>query len=34
VADSLISPAIVGYKPIELIEYNPERAKQLLKEAG
>lgn len=34
VADSLMSPTIVGYKSLGVIEYNPERAKTLLKEAG
>lgn len=34
VADSLMSPTIVGYKSMGTIEYNPERAKALLNEAG
>lgn len=34
VADSLMSPKILGYKSIERIKYDPERAAQLLREAG
>lgn len=34
VADSLMAPTVFGYSKIGPYEYNPERAKQLLAEAG
>ncbi|MBT9142612.1 MAG: Glutathione-binding protein GsiB [Dehalococcoidia bacterium] len=34
VADAPIAPAVFGYHPIMTYEYNPERAKALLAEAG
>lgn len=34
VADSIINPRIIGYHSMGVVEYNPERAKELLKEAG
>lgn len=33
-ADSLMAPTVFGYKKVGPYEYNPERAKQLLAEAG
>lgn len=33
-ADSLMAPTVFGYKKVGPYEYNPEKAKQLLKEAG
>lgn len=33
-ADSIIAPTVFGYYSPEPIEYNPEKAKELLKEAG
>jgi len=34
VSDAPISPSVFGYTPIKTYEYNPERAKALLAEAG
>jgi len=34
VSDAIISPGIVGYAPIGVYEFDPERARQLLAEAG
>ncbi|MCI5725478.1 MULTISPECIES: glutathione ABC transporter substrate-binding protein [Fusobacterium] len=33
-ADSIIGPRLFAYYPVEKYEYNPEKAKELLKEAG
>lgn len=33
-SDSPLSPLVPGYFPVGVYEYNPEKAKQLLKEAG
>lgn len=33
-ADSLMAPTVVGYKKVGPYEYNPEKARTLLKEAG
>lgn len=33
-ADNIIAPAVYGYYPSGVYEYNPEKAKQLLAEAG
>lgn len=34
VADAIIAPAVFGYYSTGVVEYNPERAKELLAEAG
>lgn len=33
-ADSIVSPATVGYEPVNAYSFNPERARELLAEAG
>lgn len=33
-ADNIIAPAVFGYYPVGMYEYNPEKAKELLAEAG
>jgi peptide/nickel transport system substrate-binding protein len=34
VSDAPVSPGVFGYTPVGAYEYNPERARQLLREAG